>query len=264
MNKSQRASETQPKTNIKPKSFTSKSPQQPLALLCVNPDKFRPAELEKMRDTVFLMKEYLTSDPHRKPQQHIIKWVNSAVEQYEKAFKASIGMPTTSDSVTTQHDAPLDVPTVPLSGFQLVQRLCYIPKLASEGSAAGGWYAALNSVDLNPFVSSQSKFYRVNRVTSWTVPRADGNANQGTFAGVVVPATEGAGGTEVMPLWSENWSPIGKGFAGIVTQYPLGDFPQLTTEGASVNIVRHFTSLGNTGGVTNVPVVFHVLVECLI
>lgn len=225
-----------------------------------------PADLERMRSTILALQQYVRSDPTRVAKQDVVVWINKAVRRYENAFKASIGMPSMNDSVTTQRDAPLDIPTVPLDGFQLVQRLCYIPKLASLGTAGGGFFATLTSGDLAPFLTAQTgqKFFRVNKVTSWTVPRADGNANQGTFAGVSVPATEGAGGTEVMPLWSENWSPIGKGFAGIVTQYPLGDFPQLTSDGTAVNILSHYTSLGGTGGIINVPVVFHVLVECLI
>lgn len=253
------------KQDPKPPAKAGKHLYQTQALWSVS-QRTTPAALEKMRSTILQLQEYVRSDPTRAPGQNVVVWINKAVRRYENAFKASIGMPTMSDSVTTQMDAPFDIPTVPLSGYQLVQRLCYIPKLASQGTAAGGFFAKLDSADLAPFLSGQTgvKFFRINRVTSWTVPRADGNANQGTFAGVSVPVTEAAGGTEVMPLWSENWSPIGKGFAGIITQYPLGDFPQLTSDGGSVNILAHYTSLGGTGGVINVPVVFHVLIESLI
>jgi len=163
-----------------------------------------------------------------------------------------------------QSEASPDIPTVPLGNFQLVQRTCYIPKSATSGTAAGGFFASLNDSDLAPFVAQNSgTYFRVKKVTSWTVPRADGNFAQGTFAGVAVLGSAGTNG-EVMPIWSENFTPVGQGFAGIVTQYPLGDFPLYTTSGTAVLILNHFTSLGGTGGISGVPVVFHVEIETLI
>jgi len=222
----------------------------------------RNGGLEEMKERLIGLKAFL-SDPSRTPSIRVVKWVNRAIAQYETAVKNALGMPTFSDSVVLQHEAPKDIPTVPLEGYQLLQRVCYIVKLANQGTTAGGFFAQLTAADLAPFVGTQ-KYYRVRKVTSWTAPRADGTANQASFAGVAVPVTDATGGTEVMPIWSENWTPIGQGFAGVVTQYPLGDFPQLNTSQTTVNILTHFTALGGTGGVTNVPVVFHVEIECLI
>jgi len=223
----------------------------------------RNGGLLEMKDRIMGLKAYL-SDPTRRPSPRVVKFVNAAIEQYELAVKASIGMPTYSDSVTLQYEAPKDIPTVPLDGYQLVQRVCYIPKNATLGTTAGGFYADLTTADLAPFVGV-NKYFRIKRVTSWTVPRADGNVNQSCFAGVSVPVSDGnPAGTEVLPIWSENWTPVGQGFAGIVTQYPLGDFPQVQTGGTNQTILSHFTALGGAGGVTGVPVVFHAEIECLI
>lgn len=224
----------------------------------------RNGGLPAMKERLLLLKQYL-SDPNRQTSDAIRSFVNRAVVQYERAAKASIGMPTYADSVTRQFEAPKDIPTVPLDGYQLVQRTCAVEKLASLGATAGGFFAQLSSNDLAPFVGSTSKFYRIKKVTSWTVPRADGNLTQGTFAGVAVPQGVPGGGSSVTPIWSENWTPVGQGFAGVVTQYPLGDFPQYQADASPNNLVlNHYTALGGTGGVINVPVVFHVVIECLI
>jgi hypothetical protein len=260
MNKSQRASETQ--SNKTSKSIKKNLPSS-VRQLVTDFTANRNGGLLEMKNRILGLKTYL-SDPTKRPSPRVVKFVNLAIAQYELAVKASIGMPTYSDSVTLQYEAPKDVPTVPLDGYQLVQRTCYVPKLASSGTTAGGFYADLKSSDMAPFVGTQ-KYFRIKKVTSWTCPRANGNANEACFAGVSVPVSDGnPAGTEVLPIWSENWTPIGQGFAGIVTQYPLGDFPQVQTGGTDSIILSHFTALGGTGGVTGVPVVFHVEIECLI
>jgi len=221
----------------------------------------RNGGLQEMKGRLEGLKTYL-SDPTRKPSSRVVKFVEKAIAQYELAVKAALGMPTFTDSVTLQHEAPKDIPTAPLAGYQLLQRVCFIKKLASSGTTAGGFFAQLIASDLADYVGSKT-YYRVRKVTSWTAPRADGSYNQASFAGVEVPVSQGSAGTEVMPIWSENWTSPGSGFAGIVTQYPLGDFPQLSATDTTV-IVSHFTALGGTGGVTGVPVVFHVEIECLV
>lgn len=218
----------------------------------------RNGGVAEMKKTVDGLRAYL-SDPTKKPSNRAIEMYNKAVQRYEQAVKASIGMPTYSDSVTLQHEAPKDIPTLPLDGFQLVQRTCLIEKLAALGSTAGGFYANLIPSDIAPF--TKGKYFRVRKVTSWT-GTTYGNVGSG-FAGVQVPVSTGTEGTEVMPMWSENWTPIGQGYAGIVTQYPLGDFPQIDNT-STIAIVSHYTALGGTGGVTGVPVIFHVEIECLI
>jgi hypothetical protein len=221
-------------------------------------------DLDGMREVLIGINSYLHSDPTRKASPQVVKWVQNACATYKGHVERSLGMPGYSESVTTQTEASPDIPTVPLSNYQLVRRVCYVPKIASSGNTGGGFFAQLNDTDLTPFVSPGSgTYFRISKVTSWTVPRADGNAIQGTFAGVAVSGSAGTNG-EIMPIWSENYTPIGRGFAGIVTRYPLGDFPLYTTSGAAVPILNHFTSLGGTGGVSGVPVVFHVEIETLI
>jgi hypothetical protein len=221
-------------------------------------------DLDGMREVLVGIDSYLHSDPTRQASPQVIKWMKNACATYKGYVERSIGMPGYSDSVTTQTEASPDIPTVPLGNYQLVHRVCYIAKTANSGTSGGGFFSQLNDTDLAPFVSpSSGTFFRVKKVTSWTVPRADGSVTQGTFAGVAVPGSAGTNG-EIMPIWSENWTPVGKGFAGIVTLFPLGDFPLFTTGGAAVPILNHFTSLGGVGGIEGVPVVFHVEIETLI
>lgn len=186
--------------------------------------------------------------------------MKDATHMLETAAKASIGMPAYSDGVTMQFEAPPDIPTVPLDGYQLVQRFCMINKLANSGTTAGGFYADLKADDLKTFTTNQ--YYRVKSVTSWTTARGD-NAGNTSFAGVSVPVQYGSSGTEVMPIWSENKTPIGKGFAGIKTMFPLGNFP-LYSDADTTIICSHFTALGGTGGVAGIPVAFFVEIEALI
>jgi len=209
----------------------------------------------------------LFNSPFRKPNKAAARFLRDAIDQYERAVKASLGVPTYTEDVTLQYEAPNDIPTVPLANIVPIQRTAYIVKLADQGTTAGGFYAKLIVSDFTDWVSTTSgaKYFRIRKITSWTCPRADGSLTQGTFAGVTVPVSASSTGTEVLPAWSENWEPVGQGFAGIVTKYPLGDYPLYSLVGdASISICSHFTSLGGTGGITNVPVVFHVEIETLI
>jgi len=218
----------------------------------------RNGGLSEMKGRLISLSKYL-SDRNRQPSPRVVAFYNNAVKTYERAVKANLGMPTYSDSVTLQSEAPPDIPTLPLDGYQLLSRVCLVTKLASQGATAGGFFCNLIGSDLAPFV--KTGYYRIKSVTSWTANLPD---KVGTgFAGVSVPVGLATSGTEIMPIWSENWTPVGKGYAGIKTLYPLGDFPQVETTSTGV-ILTHFTSLGGVGGVAGVPVVFHVEIECLI
>jgi hypothetical protein len=224
---------------------------------------FQLASLEEKKATINTLK-CLIEDPFRKPSKAAKSFLKDAIADYRRTQERMIGMPTYSDNSTLQYEAPNDIPTVPLSGLVPVQRTAYIVKVAAQGTTAGGFFTTLVTGDFTPWVSVGSGYvFRVKQITSWTVPRADGNILQGTFAGVAVPAATGAAGTEVTPIWSENWEPVGQGFAGIVTKYPLGAYPLYNSTTAEV-ICSHYTSLGGVGGITNVPVVFHVIIETLI
>lgn len=220
-----------------------------------------PTSLEQMAIKIDVLKRIL-NDPLRKPSRAAKSFLKDAIAEYKSIHERSIGMPTYTDNATLQREAGNDIPTVPLSGLVPIQRTAYIVKSATQGTTAGGFFAQIVPGDFAPWVSSE-KIFRIKKITSWTVPRQDGSVNQASFAGVAVPASSGAAGTEVLPTWSENWEPVGQGFAGITTTFPLGAYPlYLTSETAG--ICAHYTSLGNTGGITGVPVVFHVVIETLI
>jgi len=224
------------------------------------------ARLQELKGIIESIKAHFAR-PGIKPSKAAKTFLKDAIRQYELVSKASIGVPTYSENATLQFEAPNDIPTAPLSGLNPVQRTAYIVKLANSGSTAGGFYATLQPQDFAPWVSADTgaKYFRVRKITSWTVPRADGGVQQGTFAGVSSPAQLGTSGTEALPTWAENWEPVGQGYAGIVTQYPLGAYPLYSVVGdGSAIIVFHYTSLGGVGGVTNIPVVFHALIETLI
>lgn len=262
MNKSQRASETQIIRNKQLTKFGLREVGQPALPYDAQTYQER---LSQLRDIITAIKGDI-NDPMRKPSKGAKSFLKDAIAQYEQVLKASLGVPTYTDNSTLQSEAPNDIPTAPLSGLVPVQRTAYIVKTASLGTTAGGFYADLLSSDFTPWTSSATgKYFRVKDVTSWTVNRSDGSLAQGTFAGVSVPVQFGSSGTEVLPTWSENWEPIGSGYAGIKTQFPLGAYPLYS--GVSTDntiILSHFTALGGTGGVTGVPVVFHVTIESLI
>jgi hypothetical protein len=221
--------------------------------------------LDKMRHTLTQLNNWINSEkasgrkPGKRFKDSLAKWI----QIYDDAERSNVGMPSGSESVTTQTNAPTDIPTMPLSGFQLLERKCYIVKPASSGTTAGGFYAELKTTDLSPYITGTSIVFRVKEVRSWTVTSANG-VHTG-FAGVSVAARDGSSSTDsITPIWSENWTPIGQGYAGIITKYPAGDFPYYTETTDLTPILTHFTSLGGTGGVTGIPVVFHVIIEYLL
>jgi len=219
--------------------------------------------LSELRRIIAHIKSDIYS-PHRKPTAAARSYLKEAIALYEEVLKASLGVPTYSDDSTLQYEAPNDIPTAPLSGLVPIERTAYVVKKAASGTTAGGFYVDLIASDLVDWIgTSTGKYFRVKKVTSWTVPRADGTLTQGTFAGVSVPVQYGSSGTEVLPTWSENWEPTGQGFAGVVTKFPLGGFPLYSGADTTV-ICSHFTALGGVGGITGVPVVFHVVIETLI
>lgn len=224
-------------------------------------DLLEPCSLEQKLIKINLLKRIL-SDPLRKPTRGAKSFLKDAIADYQRAQTAMLGTPTYSENATLQREASNDIPTVPLSGLVPIQRTAYIVKAATGGTAAGGFFANLVPTDFDPWCSSQNVF-RVKKITSWTVTRPDGGANQASFAGVSVLTQSGSSGTEALPIWSENWEPVGQGFAGIETTFPLGAYPLYLTSETAV-IASHYTSLGSTGGVTGIPVVFHVVIETLI
>lgn len=217
--------------------------------------------LNELKELITLIKKDVYS-PFVKPSRAAMSFLKDAISMYERELKSSIGVPSYMDDSTLQYEAPNDIPTLPLSGLVPIQRTAYIVKLASQGTTAGGFYVDLLPTDFKPWCATGS-YFRLKKITSWTTNRQDGSLTQGTFAGVSVPVSQGSAGTEVLPIWSENFEPVGQGFAGIVTKYPLGAFP-LYSVGDTVVICSHFSALGGTGGVTGIPIVFHAVIETLI
>jgi hypothetical protein len=262
MNKSQRASETQ--SNIKKKQQNQWRKDAQLGVRPTVDVQALRVDLQRRKENINTLK-CLLSDPFRRATPEAKSFVRQAIADYKSILEASVGMPTYTDNATLQYEAPNDIPTVPLSGLVPIQRTAYIVKQATGGTAAGGFFATLTSGDFAPWASDISgKIFRVKQISSWTVPRADGGVQQGTFAGVSIASSAGSAGTEVTPIWSENFEPVGQGFAGIITKYPLGAYPLYTANGAAETVCLHYTSLGGTGGVTGIPVIFHVVIESLI
>lgn len=220
-----------------------------------------PISLEQKLIKINLLKKIL-DDPLRKPSRAAKSFLKDAIADYHRTQQAMLGTPTYADNATLQREARNDIPTVPLSGLVPIQRTAYIVKAATGGTTAGGFFVNLVPSDFDPWCSSANAF-RVKKITSWTVTRPDGGANQASFAGVSVLTQSGSSGTEALPIWSENWEPVGQGFAGIETTFPLGAYPLYLTSETAV-IATHYTSLGSTGGVTGIPVVFHVVIETLV
>lgn len=214
----------------------------------------------RLRERLKEIRAFMDAHPKGLHDKKVREWLRGASTMLEAATRNAIGMPSYSDGVTNQYEAPPDVPTMPLDGYQLIQRMCMVSKLASSGTTAGGFYADLIASDLKNFTTNQ--YYRVRSVTSWTTSRGDNTGNT-AFAGVSVPVQYGSSGTEVLPIWSENRTPVGQGFSGIRTDFPLGNFP-LYSEADATIICSHFTSLGGTGGITGMPVVFMVEIEALV
>jgi len=262
MNKSQRASETQIIRNKQLTYFGLREAGQPALL---DDGHTLSTRLSQLRAIIEAIKRDF-NDPTKKPDKKAKSFLKDAIAQYEQVLKASLGVPTYTDSSTLQYEAPNDIPTAALAGLTPIQRTAFIVKLASQGTTAGGFYADLVASDFEKWTSSQTgKYFRVKKITSWTVPKADGGVQQGTFAGVQIPVQFGSSGTEILPAWSENFEPIGQGFAGVVTQFPLGAYPLYSGVSTDTTIIAsHFTALGGTGGVTGLPVVFHVVIESLI
>lgn len=257
----------QPKKAMKPKSVKKPASHYPTSgkLLRSSRQTFnsiaiRGGGVELLRTRLADIETYIRENRKVVNCPKVKSFLRGASSILESAIKSSIGMPSYSEGVTSQYEASPDIPTMPLDGYQLIQRFCTITKLASSGTTAGGFYADLIATDLKNYTTNQ--YYRIRKVTSWTSQRADNTGNT-SFAGVSVPVQYGTSGTEVMPIWSENRTPIGRGFSGIVTTFPLGNFP-LYSDLDNTIILSHFTSLGGTGGITGIPVVFIVEIEALI
>jgi len=170
-----------------------------------------------------------------------------------------------SDGVITFKEAPHDIPPMPLTGFTEVEYRVRITKLATQGSAAGGFYAALLSTDFAPWVGSSSGLFRLKSLTSWTGARSDaGSSNNTQYHSSDILGQTGAEGTEILPSWVENWTSLGQGFAGVLSQFPMGSFPVMSSSGTATTVANLFATLGGAGGVSGIPIIMDVVFACLV
>lgn len=209
------------------------------------------AVLEKLRQ---LQEKYPTCP-------RVSGWLRRFMDKVHTSERM-VGDATLSDDVTTISEGPFDLPPVPLNGSTIIERKCRIQKVANSGTTAGGLYAALTTADLAAYSDG---VFRVKEVKSWTIPKYNSGASAAEFSAVSVPVQEGNSGTEVMPAWESNWTRVGSGFSGLVTKFPLGDFP-LFPSGGTATLLSHFVGDGFTGGSATefLSVVFDVVLECLI
>lgn len=177
-----------------------------------------------------------------------------------------VGDSTLSDDVTTLSEAPPDIPPVPYNNSTVFERKCRVQKLANQGTVGGGLSAYLTVADLIPYTQGSSNPFRVKKVTSWTLPRYNSGASAAEFCSVNIPLQSGNAGTEVMPTWASNYTRVGEGFTGLVTQFPLGDLPLYVASEGTTNILQHFATDGFMGASATefLSVVFDVVLECLV
>lgn len=173
-------------------------------------------------------------------------------------YTGAVTTPSIDDDVVTVKEAPYDIPPLALKGSQIIERRVRIEKLANGGTTAGGFYAELTAADLKVYSTGG---FRIKKLISWTAPV--NNSTESQFAGLLISGSAGSQGTESLSTWSENWTRIGTGFAGLEASFPLGDFLLFVQSDTTV-IATHFTGLGGSGGASGIPVVFDVWLETLI
>lgn len=241
------------KKSSPPRGATKQGKRQVLGTVPVNYPILRAklADKEKLLELVADLRRKYPSCPR----------VRNRVKKLLQIASADVTTPSLSDDVTVLTEGALDLPPVPRSGSQVIERKVRIFKQANAGTTITGFYAPLTTTDMNPFTQG---YARLKQVESWTIPRDDGKGNV-EMSSVQVLHQEGASGTEVMPTWSTNWTRVGQGYSGIKTDFPLGDFPLFPT-GSTVNLVNHFVGIGGSGASATdfLWVVFDVVLECLI
>jgi hypothetical protein len=212
-----------------------------------------PEQIDRVREALLRLKSKYPGCGR------VDSWISKFSHKLDSS-RSLVGDAGLSDDVTTITEGPFDLPPVPLNGSTIIERRCRIQKLANQGTAAGGLYAALTTTECAAYSDG---VFRIKEVRSWTIPNATAGASAAEFSAVQVPLQEGASGTEVMPAWESNWTRVGTGFSGLITKFPLGDFP-LFPSGTPTTILNHFIGDGYVGSATGLSVVFDVLLECLI
>jgi hypothetical protein len=152
-----------------------------------------------------------------------------------------------SNGTIAMREAPFDIPVIAEDGATVIQRHVRVIKAASSGTAGSGYYAQLLPTDLADFGQPATSGVKIKKITSYTL---------GAEEATVAIATNST--TELLGASVTNFTRIGAGFCGIVTDFPLGDFP-LFLLNSTASILGH-----NVGTTSGLKVIFDCIIEILI
>jgi len=144
-------------------------------------------------------------------------------------------------------EAPFDIPVIAEDGATIIERHVRVVKAAGNGSATSGYYAQLFPTDLADYGQLSSSGTKIKRITSYSLGSEEARV-----------AVQTSKTNELLGASVSNYTRIGSGFCGIVTDYPLGDFP-LYILNETGDILGH-----NVGKQSGLSVIFDVILEILI
>jgi len=151
-----------------------------------------------------------------------------------------------SEQTTTMFEGPYDIPVANENGATPIERKVRIVKMASAGSATSGFYAQLKPSDFVDYVQLATSGFKIKEITSWS-----------TSSEEAIVAFQTTSNDELLGNSVSNWTRIGEGFCGIITKFPMGDWPlYLANETADI--------IGHNVGANSQKVIFDVILELLI
>jgi len=152
-----------------------------------------------------------------------------------------------SEHTTTMFEGPFDIPVVNQDGATPIERKVRIVKAATAGSATSGYYANLVPGDFIDYVQLATSGFKIKEITSWSLGSEE-----------AIVAFQTSSSDELLGNSVSNFTRIGEGFCGIITKFPMGDWP-LYLANETANIIGH-----NVGSQAALKVVFDVILELLI
>jgi hypothetical protein len=152
-----------------------------------------------------------------------------------------------SEQTTTMFEGPFDIPVVNQDGATPIERKVRIIKSATAGSATSGYYANLVPGDFIDYVQLATSGFKIKEITSWSLGSEE-----------AIVAFQTSSSDELLGNSVSNFTRIGEGFCGIITKFPMGDWP-LYLANETANIIGH-----NVGSQAALKVVFDVILELLI
>lgn len=152
-----------------------------------------------------------------------------------------------SNGTIAMREAPFDIPVIAEDGATIIERHVRVVKPASSGTAGSGYYAQLLPTDLADYGQLSTSGVKIKRVTSYSLGSEE--------ARVAIQTTSN---DELLGAAVSNYTRIGEGFCGIVTDYPMGDFPLFLLNESS-DILGH-----NVGSQSGLKVIFDVIMMILI